>query len=263
MSSRKKRKAGLLALVTGAASGIGRATALRFASEGIEVVALDRSGEALKGVVEEGGGAAPVHACAFDLSRTGAIPRLVERLTRRHGAFAILVNNAAVWFSERLVEIQDRNWEMTLRVNVTAPMALMRAVAPRMIEAGGGCIVNVASRNGFVSSVENTAYDASKAALIAMTRTAAGELARHHIRVNAVCPGVIDTPPNRDLIQNRRFNRNYRKLIPMGRFGQPEDIAGVIHFLTTRDAGFITGQTIVADGGQMACQDWRRVFGME
>lgn len=250
-----------LALVTGAASGIGRATALRFASEGVEVVALDRSGAALKALVAEG--AAPIHACPFDLSRTAAIPGLVERLTRRHGAFTVLVNNAAVWFSEPLMQVQDKNWEMTLRVNVTAPMALMRAVAPRMIGTGGGCIVNVASRNGFVSSVENTAYDASKAALIAMTRTVAGELARHRIRVNAVCPGVIDTPPNRELIQDRWFNRRYRRLIPMDRFGQPEDIAGVIHFLTTRDAGFITGQTIVADGGQMACQDWKRLFKME
>lgn len=250
-----------LALVTGAASGIGRATALRFASEGVEVVALDRSGDALEAMVSEGAG--PIHACRFDLGRTGAIPGLVARLTRKHGVFTVLVNNAAVWFSEPLVGIQDKNWEMTLRVNVTAPMALMRAVAPGMIGAGGGCIVNVASRNGFVSSVENTAYDASKAALIAMTRTVAGELAGHHIRVNAVCPGVIDTSPNRDLIQNRRFNRNYRRLIPMDRFGQPEDIAGAIYFLTTQDAGFITGQTIVADGGQMACQDWKRVFGME
>jgi 3-oxoacyl-[acyl-carrier protein] reductase len=251
---------GKRALVTGAASGIGRATALRFAAEGVEVVALDRDRDALRALAPEG---EAIHACPFDLSRTGAIPGLAERLTRRHGAFSVLVNNAAVWFSEPLVGIQDRNWEMSLRVNVTAPMALMRAVAPGMIEAGGGCIVNVASRNGFVSSVENTAYDASKAALIAMTRTVAGELARHHIRVNAVCPGVIDTPPNRELIQDRRFSRNYRRLIPMDRFGGPEEIAGVIHFLTTQDAGFITGQTIVADGGQMACQDWKRLFGME
>lgn len=249
-----------LALVTGAASGIGRATAIRLASAGMAVVALDRSGEGLKTLAGEHGA---IHACPFDLSRTGAIPGLVDRMTRRHGTITILVNNAGTWFSERLVEIQDRHWETTLRVNVTAPMALMRAVAPGMIAEGGGCIVNVASRNGFVSSVENTAYDASKAALIAMTRTAAGELARHQIRVNAVCPGVIDTPPNRELIEDRRFNRSYRRLIPMDRFGLPEEIAGIVYFLTTQDAGFITGQTIVADGGQMACQDWKRVFGME
>ena len=249
-----------LALVTGAASGIGRATARRLASAGMAVIALDRSGEGLKALAGEGGA---IRACSFDLSRTGTIPGLVARLTRRHGTITVLVNNAGTWFSERLVEIQDRHWETTLRVNVTAPMALMRAVAPGMIAEGGGCIVNVASRNGFVSSVENTAYDASKAALIAMTRTAAGELARHQIRVNAVCPGVIDTPPNRELIEDRRFNRSYRRLIPMDRFGLPEEIAGIVYFLTTQDAGFITGQTIVADGGQMACQDWKRVFGME
>ena len=131
MSSRKvaSQMSRSLALVTGAASGIGRATALRFASEGMEVVALDRSGEALETLIAEGRGAGPMHACRFDLSRTGSIPGLVKRLVRRHGAITVLVNNAAVWFSEPLIHIQDKNWDMTMRVNVTAPMALMRAAA--------------------------------------------------------------------------------------------------------------------------------------
>jgi NAD(P)-dependent dehydrogenase (short-subunit alcohol dehydrogenase family) len=252
-----------LALITGAGSGIGRASTLRFASEGVAVIALDRSREALKALAKECQGRLPVHPYEYDLANTMGISDLVESLIDTYGSINILVNNAAVWFSEPLVQISDDLWELAFRVNVTAPMALMRAVARHLIAARqGGCIVNVASRNGFVSSVENIAYDATKAALIAMTRTASGELAPYNIRVNAVCPGVIDTPPNRELIQNEKFNRNYRKLIPMDRFGQPEEIAGIIYFLTTPDSSFITGQTIVADGGQMACQNWKRLFDM-
>lgn len=253
-----------IALITGAGSGIGRAAALRFASERVSVIALDRSREALESLAKECRRGAPIHRCEYDLANTAGISELVESLVDTYGTIDILVNNAAVWFSEPLVKISDDLWDLAFRVNVTAPMALMRAVARHLMAMGrGGCIVNVASRNGFVSSVENTAYDATKAALIAMTRTAAGELARYNIRVNAVCPGVIDTPPNQELIQNETFNRNYRKLIPMDRFGRPEEIAGIIYFLTTPDSGFITGQTIVADGGQMACQNWKRLFDME
>lgn len=253
-----------VALITGAGGGIGRAASLRFASEGVKVIALDCSQDSLESLVKEHQGHVPIYPCVYDLANTAGITGLVESLVEKYGLIDILVNNAAVWFSEPLVRISDDLWELAFRVNVTAPMALMRAVARHLIAAGrGGCIVNVSSRNGFVSSVENTAYDATKAALIAMTRTAAGELARYHIRVNAVCPGVIDTPPNRELIQNEQFNRNYRKLIPMDRFGKPEEIAGIIFFLTSPDSSFITGQTIVADGGQMACQNWKRLFDME
>ena len=126
-----------------------------------------------------------------------------------------------------------------------------------MAEAGGGGIVNIASRNAFRSSTNNAAYDASKAGLVALTRTAADELAKHNIRVNAVCPGVVATAGDPSIAE-QPFYDAYRKQIPMNRYGRCEEIAGVVSFLLSDDASFITGQSVIADGGQIACQDNER-----
>jgi NAD(P)-dependent dehydrogenase (short-subunit alcohol dehydrogenase family) len=123
-----------------------------------------------------------------------------------------------------------------------------------MAAAGGGAIVSTASRNAHRSSVNNAAYDASKAALVALTRTAAGEFARHKIRVNTISPGVISTPGTAE-IEDPSFKGPYLKQIPMDRYGTPRDIASVYAFLFSADASFITGQDIIVDGGQIACQD--------
>ncbi len=253
-----REKESRLALVTGAAQGIGRAIAQRFVLEGLAVIALDRMEDALQEVVAEGGG--QVLPCAFDLEEIAAIPELVGRLTDAHGPVTVLVNNAGAWHYEPLVGIPDERWEHIFRVNVTAPFVLMREIAPMMIAQGEGSIVNIASRNAMVSSEGSAAYDASKAALVALTRTAAGEFAGHNIQVNAVCPGVINTTANDDLFEDEEARENYLRLIPARRYGESEEIAGIVHFLTTPDAGFITGQTIVADGGQMAFMNWKRLF---
>lgn len=248
-----------LSLVTGAASGIGRAITMRFVAEGITVIALDRSESGLQKLVNEMKGQA-VYPCVFDVSETSAIPALVKRLLDEHGPITILVNNAGAWYYEPLIEIPDERWDYIFRVNVTAPFVFIREIAPVMMKQGGGVIINIASRNAMVSSKGSSAYDSSKAALVALTRTAAGELAPYGIRVNAICPGVINTPANQDLFADPEASQNYLRLIPMGRYGEPEEIAGIAYFLTTPDAGFITGQTIVADGGQMAFMDWKRLF---
>jgi NAD(P)-dependent dehydrogenase (short-subunit alcohol dehydrogenase family) len=145
-----------------------------------------------------------------------------------------------------------------MAINLTAPFALIRALIPVMTSAGGGRIVNVASRNALRSTNNVAAYNASKAGLLSLTQTAAGELAKHGIRVNSVCPGVINTPMTRDWVDDTVFYSAYIRQIPMGRFGKPEEIASIISFLLSDDAEFITGQTIIADGGQIACQDNER-----
>lgn len=238
-----------LALVTGAGQGIGAATAHRLLREGFRVITLDKTatGHTDDAIID----------CEFDLEQTSEIGPLVERLVAAHGPITALVNNAGVWNGGPITELSDATWQRVLAVNLTAPFALIRAIAPVMAEAGGGSIVNIASRNAFRSSVNNAAYDASKAGVVALTRTAAGELAKDNIRVNAVCPGVISTPGDASA-EEPLFKAAYTKQIPMDRYGSPDEIAGVIAFLLSNDSTFITGQSIIVDGGQIACQDNQR-----
>lgn len=250
-----KQESPPLAMVTGAASGIGKAITLRLLSQGMRVVALDRSRDNL--TLLQGGAKAVIPVC-HDLSDWKAIAPLCEELQQKHGAFSYLVNNAGAWPGGALTELPDAVWNLNFDVNLSAPFALMRALCTGMIQAGGGAVVNISSRNAFRSSVKNSAYDASKAGLIALTRTAAGELARHGVRVNAVCPGVIATPGDAATIEDKTFKAAYTKLIPMDRYGTPDEIASVVMFLLSKESSFITGQAIIVDGGQIACQDNER-----
>ncbi|MCI0335413.1 MAG: SDR family oxidoreductase, partial [Planctomycetes bacterium] len=223
------------------------------------VLALDRHDESLA-TIEREFDSPNLITCLFDLNRTEDIADFVHEIVREHGPIKQLVNNAGTWDLKSIVELDEASWDSIFAVNVKAPFILIRELAPVISSTGGGAIVNIASRNAMRSSTKNAAYDASKAALLALTRTAAGELARYGIRVNAVCPGMIHTPPNDSLMTAGLFFDVYRRLIPMNRFGLPEEIAGVVAFLLSQDASFVTGESIIADGGQIACQDSDRLM---
>ena len=241
-----------LALVTGAGQGIGAAVTGQLVGEGMRVIAMEKRADLLDDLAAKFGDR--VVGSEVDLVEMTAISGVVKKLVQEHGPITALVNNAGVWPGSPLVEMEDEIWKLNFAINVDAPFALMRCLAPVMAEAGGGAIVTVASRNAFRSSTNNAGYDASKAAVVALTRTAAGEFARNNIRVNTVCPGVIATPGNSEA-EESLFKTAYTKQIPMDRYGEPEEIARVISFLLSDAASFLTGQAIIVDGGQIACQD--------
>ena len=250
-----------IAVITGAASGIGKATAVRFLREGYRVAALDRSKAGLAGLKRSKKYGKAVETYACDLTETSTLTPLAEQIVSEMGAPRVLVNNAGISLYADITDLTDEVWERSLNVNLLGAAALIRGLVPAMRQVKGAAIVNVSSRNALSSSPRAAAYDASKAGLLALTRTMGVELGPQGIRVNAVLPGFIDTPVHGDLLKDQVYTKNYLKLIPLNRFGTPEDMANIIFFLASDEAAFITGQSIVADGGQMSGQNYERIFG--
>ena len=249
-----------LAVVTGAASGIGKATVARFVEAGFFVAALDRSRDGLDRLKQTTIGPR-VHAFPCDMAEVETLTPLAGRIVAKFGPPRALVNNAGVCLYADITETTDEMWETSLNTNLVGASALIRGFVPGMKGVEGAAIVNVASRNALSSSPRAATYDAAKAALLALTRTLAVELGGDGIRVNAVLPGFIDTPIHGDLLEDRVFVENYLRLIPLNRIGSPADIANIIFFLASDAAAFVTGQGIVADGGQMSGQNYVKVFG--
>lgn len=232
-----------VAIVTGAGSGIGRATALRLAAQGDRTVLLDRDGAAAKRVATEIGDTASAYAVDVDVVDTAAINAAVDKVSEAFGRIDILINNAGGGSGARLLEVDAENWDAMLALNVTSALRLIQAVAPVMARGGGGAIVNVASLAArFASPKGGAGYSAAKAALLALSRQAASELAPSGIRVNSVLPGPTRTELTRASL---RTDQSF----PLGRWVEAEDIAAAIAFLAGDSARMCTGVELVVDGG--------------
>jgi NAD(P)-dependent dehydrogenase (short-subunit alcohol dehydrogenase family) len=258
-----KRLDSKIAIITGAASGIGRATARRVAAEGARTVVADLNGAGAKLLADEisaaGGEATAVQA---DLGDNDSARAMVEAAVTAYGGLDILHNNAA---ATRLAATEDRPvsaadpavWDETMRVNLRGALVAIQAAVPHMIARGGGSVINTASGAGLTGDLRNPAYGASKAALISLTRYVATEFGKQGIRCNAISPGFIVIPEKagREAVEATMLRHH---LTP--RLGRPEDIAALVVFLASDESAFITGQNICVDGGLLAHQPFLADF---
>jgi NAD(P)-dependent dehydrogenase (short-subunit alcohol dehydrogenase family) len=258
--------AGKVALVTGGAAGIGRASALAFARAGARVVVADVSprGEETARAIEAGGGEALF--VLTDVCRSGDVAELLRRTLSAFGRLDVAHNNAGVEGPRApLTEVSEEEWDRTLAVNLKGVWLSMRAEIPAMLSTGGGSIVNTASVYGLVGARKLSTYAASKHALVGLTRSAALEWGRQGIRVNAVCPGLIDTQMidravlgrarsgvGRSLDPRRRIARAVlRARQPSGRMGTPEEVAEAVLWLCSPSSSYVNGHALVIDGGMV------------
>lgn len=239
------------AVITGAGSGIGRACALRLAATGAAVALLDLHGaEDTRREIEERGGRAAEFA--VDVTDDDAVRDVAARLPAPP---RVLVNAAGVIVRKKLLECSVQEWRRVVDVNLTGYFILLRHVVPAMAAAGGGAIVQVASIAGH-TGYGFSSYTAAKGGVLALTRQLAAELAGQRIRINSVSPGVVESGLNRDTLGNAAIRRATVDNIPLGRLGEPDDIARVVAFLAGPDAGFVTGADLVADGGMISTIHW-------
>ena len=257
MSPRMEDK---VAVVTGAGSGIGRATCVRLAEEGAEVVATSRSADNLEDTcaeVERAAGRRP-EGLVLDVADSAAVDDAFARVAAKHRRIDVLVANAGIELppdesgtGPNLADTTDEQWERIQRVNVDGVFYSCRAALRRMPD--GGSIVTVGSINSFIAWENDGAYTTSKGAVLQLTRALAVDVAARNIRANCICPGVIDTPLNDQFLaavdEPEKLRAEFAAVAPLGRFGQPREIANCILFLASDEASFVTGAALIADGG--------------
>jgi NAD(P)-dependent dehydrogenase (short-subunit alcohol dehydrogenase family) len=247
------RLEGKVAIVTGGGSGIGRAIAAAFAQEGAHVVICGRDQVRLNAAAREiATGGADCVAISSDLRESGAVDKLVNATVERFKAIHILVNNAGVLIPGTAESLSEDQWEQTFSTNVRGPWLLARAALPHLRAAGGGSIINIGSVLSTLGAPNRVAYAASKGAVLAMTRAMALDHAAEKIRVNCICPGIVETEMVAAFNMDEATRKRRLAMHPLGRFGQPQDIAGLAVFLASDESSWITGAEYVVDGGYSA-----------
>lgn len=248
------RLQGKVAIVTGAGSGIGRAIARQFAREGASICLVGRRLEPLESLAQEIGSAAI--ACRADLSRVEDVAPVVARAVEAFGSLNVLVNNAATLIPGAAEDLTVEDWEATYNLNVRAVWLLSREVLPHMRRAGGGSIINISSVLGLAGARNRAAYASSKGAVTILTKCMAVDHAAEKIRVNCICPGIVETEMVAGFISNapdpEAARRERIRLHPMGRFGKTEDVAPLAVYLASDESSWMTGAAIPIDGGYSA-----------
>jgi NAD(P)-dependent dehydrogenase (short-subunit alcohol dehydrogenase family) len=242
-----------VAIVTGAANGIGAATARRLGQEGAAVVVADKDlamAEVVASEIQQAGGKAT--AVTVDVTQRGHVEAMLAAAIAAYDHVDVLANIAGIAQDEPFLEITDDWWNRTLAVNLTGVFYCSQIVARHMAARGiAGRIVNMASTNGLVGEEAMAHYNASKFGVVGLTMTMAIDLAPYNIRVNSVCPGLIATRLTQESRENPEWVKSYLPKIPMNRFGTPEEVAAAVAYLASTDSGFITGHQLVIDGGQL------------
>ena len=242
------RLEGLVALITGAAGGIGAAYARGFAAQGATVVVADLDLAGAERVAAELPGKAT--AVGVDVAEVASVRAMVDQAVAFGGTLDVLVNNAGIGIAKPLLDYTEADWDRQLAVNVKGPFFALQAAARVMIPAGRGKIVNVASTAAFVSSsTPEVAYDVSKGAVRQLTVSAAAELAPHGINVNGIAPGTVATELTRQVLDTPEKRAVAAAKIPLGRVAEPEDLVGTAVFLASSDADYLCGHVVVVDGG--------------
>jgi 3-oxoacyl-[acyl-carrier protein] reductase len=239
-----------VALITGGARGIGRSIALAFAQEGADIVVADVNIEEAKktalDIEQLGRRSLALEMDVTDYTKVeGAVNKILDKFTK----VDILVNNAGITKDNLLLRMSQAEWDAVLNVNLKGTFNCIKAVSRPMIKQRSGKIINIASIIGIIGNPGQANYSASKAGIIALTKTAAKELASRKINVNAIAPGFIQTEMTAKLPEE--LQQKMKEAIPLNKFGSPEDVAAVCVFLASEDSSYITGQTIVVDGGMV------------
>lgn len=240
-------------IVTGAAGGIGQAICRRYVEEGANVIACDINEAGLTALADGSTGSGSITSHVLDITDLAAAQAVAAAVMAEHGRIDALVNNAGWDIAKPFLETEPDLWEKIIAINLYGPLNMHKAVLPHMVEAGGGKVVNIASDAGRVGSSGESVYSACKGGLVAFTKTIAREYARKEIRINAVCPGPTDTPLLRSFVGDDEYGQKIyeglKRAIPLKRLGQPDDLSGIVAFLTSDDAEFMTGQVVSVSGG--------------
>lgn len=239
-------------VITGAAQGIGEACALRFAREGGKIVVSDvqaAKGEAVAKTIRDAGGEAIFHAC--DVSKKAECDALIKAAVDAFGSVDVHVSNAAILVAKDFLDLTEEDWTRTLAVNLTGFFYAGQSAAAQMVKQGSGAIINMSSINAVVAIPVAMPYTVCKGGVLQLTKSMALALAPHGIRVNAVGPGTIATEMGKTMMADDTARRRVMSRTPLGRAGEPDEVASVCVFLASDDASYVTGETVYCDGGRL------------